>query len=335
MAVLVRRRLHEAHRGEIPGFRGSPEVRQVVLVVGLIRRPDGGDRRRRKVVRIGRGEVILERLMVRDVVALRFAVAADVHGAADRLPARASTRRREPSLEPSPRHAAIVQQVSNVAPGHRHVVARGAVVIGRLWVPDHAPRDRLAGDGRKGAIDLPGDQIERPGRRRPEGRVERVVAHREVLGVVPERRHRVAVEVAHDLALVAPRCAVAGELDELVHQPVVEGQLLLGVVVPLVAGRGLRAAEAERIHRVRILRHEAGAESVHRRRPAQRMEGRLAGGIHGLGVGREIVIERHVLLENDDEMADRPASGPVVLLVRLDACERQCGDGADAHGECN
>jgi hypothetical protein len=64
-----------------------------------------------------------------------------------------------------------------------------------------------------------------------------------VLGVVPQRRHRVAVVVVHDGLGVAGSAERRGAgtganaLHELIHLPAVERLLLVGVVVILVAGQ--------------------------------------------------------------------------------------------------
>src|SRR5918911_3696482 len=66
--VLIGRGLEEANLGQMPGVCGSPEVREVVLVVRLIGLADHGRRTGRQVFRVGGGLVVLERLVVRDVV---------------------------------------------------------------------------------------------------------------------------------------------------------------------------------------------------------------------------------------------------------------------------
>ena len=70
VAVLIGRRLEEAHGREVAGLQGRPEVGHVVLVVGaaVIAGADGRDRTRANMLRIGRRGVVLERLVVRDVV---------------------------------------------------------------------------------------------------------------------------------------------------------------------------------------------------------------------------------------------------------------------------
>src|SRR5262249_17248020 len=59
------------------------------------------------------------------------------------------------------------------------------------------------------ATGVAGDEVDGTGGGRPEGGVEGVVAHREVLGVVPQPGHRVAVVVVHDVAATAGLAGVA------------------------------------------------------------------------------------------------------------------------------
>ena len=68
----------------------------------------------------------------------------------------------------------------------------------------------------------------------PEGGVVEVVVQREVLGVVPQARDGVAVEVPHHLAaghrtLVGRSGSPSGRLDEVVHQTTIECQLFVAV----------------------------------------------------------------------------------------------------------
>ena len=68
VAVLVGRRLQEADRRHVPVLERLVEQGQVVLVVGLVGVTDGRFGRRRQVLGVGRGLVVLERVMVRHVV---------------------------------------------------------------------------------------------------------------------------------------------------------------------------------------------------------------------------------------------------------------------------
>jgi hypothetical protein len=166
-------------------------------------------------------------------------------------------------------------------------------------------------------VRLAGDQVEGAGGRRAERRAERVVAHGEVLCVVPERGHGVAVVVAHHLAtgLAARAVAATDLLDELVHQAVVEGQLLVLVVVVLISGLELRAVEAEGLNGVRVVRSEqAVVQAVHGRRVFRRRESRLVQRVRRVRIGGEVMVERDVLLKDHDEVLDRRRSGISRLL---------------------
>ncbi len=104
------------------------------------------------------------------------------------------------------------------------------------------------------AVRLAGDEVDRAGRRWTVLVAVRVVAHREMLRVIPERRHRVAVVVAHDEPRRRERPGAAGAcasgvLGKEIDRAVVIGALLRRVRVRLVGGRRLRAIEAEWIRR--------------------------------------------------------------------------------------
>src|SRR5262249_32157513 len=176
----------------------------------------------------------------------------------------------------------------------------------------------------------------RTGRRRAEGGAEEVVAHGEVLGVVPHARDRVAVVVVHDvtgLARLTVRVVPGRRADggrELVHLPAVERLLLVVVVVVLIteqhvvdvgrvepAGIGLvplpvfvRVVGQERpltVHPGRVVQPgDLG--------PAGALE-RLATGVRGVRIGAEVVIERHVLLEDHDNVLNG-RRGPDDAVVR-------------------
>src|SRR6516162_11438245 len=60
-----------------------------------------------------------------------------------------------------------------------------------------------------------------------------------------------------------------------------------------------------------------------------RLERRLAGQVHRIRVGPEIVIVRNVLLENDDQMPDRRRSMNAAIVAVSIAVTRQHGRGRD------
>ena len=170
------------------------------------------------------------------------------------------------------------------------------------------------------AVGLARDQIQRAEHRRPERGLEEVVAHREALRVVPDRRHRIAVEVREVQRLVGLRRQAPVRRDELadgrrkqIHLPVVVGDLLLRVAVILIGGRRLRWRQAIRIDRigavggiecVRIRGEQRAGQAGHRRRARKRREQVLARQVRRMRVRREVVIERDVLLKDDDDVLD-------------------------------
>src|SRR5215470_8328966 len=134
--VLVLGGLEVAHRRQVPALQGLEEPAQVVLVVGRAAAPDLGDAGRRNVVRVGRGLVVLERVVVRAVVGDGHAADVGVAGAAHRRAARGGAGGGEAALEPAPGDALGVEQVTDVAPAHldRGVGVVGAAVVERVGV---------------------------------------------------------------------------------------------------------------------------------------------------------------------------------------------------------
>ena len=115
---------------------------------------------------------------------------------------------------------------------------------------------------------------------------------------------------------------MSGRLDELIHQAAVISLLLVGVVVILRAGISLGAIEAERLFEIGIVGAEqAGRQSVDRGCVVARNESRLAVHILCNRIGRKIVIEADVLLEDDDDVLDRRlrvrAAAIVLIAVAL------------------
>ena len=89
-----------------------------------------------------------------------------------------------------------------------------------------------------------------------EGSAIRIIAHREMLGVVPQRSHSVAVEVTHHeraaVTIVGASRGNRSKGHELIHQTKVKLLLLSHIAVEAVAGEGLGAIVAERINPIRI-----------------------------------------------------------------------------------
>ena len=162
-------------------------------------------------------------------------------------------------------------------------------------------------------------RLTRPDGRRAEVGVVRVVAHREVLRVVPHGGDHVAVVVAHHRSSCRrSRCRAC---DEVVHEPAVVGALLVRVVVILRVLLVLRAVEPERLRRVWVVRREQRlVEAVHRRRVVAGCEGRLARRVRRDRIRREVVVEGHVLLKDHDDVLDRRRRVVRRGRVRLVGC---------------
>src|SRR5579863_6221000 len=145
------------------------------------------------MVGIGGGGIVHEGLMVGDVVLADAAVGGGVGLAAVG----------ETAFKPAPRDTLLVEQVADVFAGEADLVGTAAVVVERVGIADEGPFNNVAGDvadGGNDAVGLAGDKIDGAWRGGTEGGVERVVAHGEVLGVVPESGDGVAVKVVDHLA---------------------------------------------------------------------------------------------------------------------------------------
>ena len=262
--------------------------------------------------------------------------------------------RAEASLEPAPREAVGVQLVADVGAAQRDRVAGRAVVVVRLGIAgEREPalavgRDVRVRGGRGGdrrarslvrrvhAARVTGDQVDRTRCRGAERRPERVVAHRVVLRVVPQRRRRVPVVVVHHGRRGAGLRAVRGlparlsdRLHEEVHQAAVERLLLVAVVVILVAGLEAAGVTGEPVRAavepqgrvgVRVCERRGQIRAVPERGRDRRVRrGREPGDGRCAGPGRErlavttrrvriraeVVVEGDVLLEDHDDVLDR------------------------------
>jgi hypothetical protein len=161
--------------------------------------------------------------------------------------------------------------------------------------------------------------------RRAERGVIRVVIQREMLRVVPQRGDRVSVVITHHQARNVEYRRSArlafGVLDESVHRAVVEGQLLGLILVVLIAGHLLSGpAEADRLHRIRVVRQQLRGQPVDPRGVRSGRE-RLAVEVGGVGICREVVVERDVLLEDHDQMLNRRRGRARGLVSR--SCARR------------
>ncbi len=217
---------------------------------------DRGDRRRAGVAEVPRRRVVLERLMMRTVV---VHIAPDGRGCRT---ARATGRavgidggQVEAALEPAPANILGVQEVADILARHLGGRARRrrADIAVRIAVAEHREAALAVGndvvDGVGGigavarretgrAVGLAGDQVDRAGRGWAEGRAVGIIAHREMLRVIPQRCDGVAVEIAHHQALGVEDASAAGAgragvLRKQVHLAAVEGRLLGAVGVIL------------------------------------------------------------------------------------------------------
>ena len=116
-----------------------------------------------------------------------------------------------------------------------------------------------------------------------------------------------------------------GLLDEHVHLAVVLGQLLRRVAVVLVGGERLGVGQPLRVVLVRVARQQRAdraalrdlrVEAVHVRRARLGGE-RGAVRVRRGRVGAEVVVERHVLVEDHHNVLDRGRRAVVVFVKRL------------------
>src|SRR5216684_1184339 len=189
-----------------------------------------------------------------NVVALGFSVTSNV----------ACRAIAETALEPSPGDAFRVQKIADVLSRHLNGLTRGAFVESRLGVADERTGGNVKSQNDRGQVlrycasRVPGNQVDGAGRGRTKRSGEGIVAQGEVLGVVPECGDSVAVEISHHVGLRAGQCSVgsgtvAHRLHKQVHVAAIESALLIAIVVALVASRGMRAVQPERIYLVQIV----------------------------------------------------------------------------------
>src|SRR5262249_15909233 len=129
------------------------------------------------------------------------------------------------------------------------------------------------------------------------------------LSIIPQGGHGVTVKVTHDVSGVTDQESIragagANGLHEQVHSTSVKSILLVAILVILIARRSLRAAEAERIDQVRIVRQQSTAEAVDRRCAATRMKLRLARRVQRHWVRGKVMVERNILLKDHNYVLD-------------------------------
>src|SRR5580704_1374262 len=263
VTVLIAGGLQEADGREVAGIDGVEEIVGVVLVIaGIALLSDGGHRRWTGVVQVLGGDVVLERLMVRDVIGLglssdRRRVRALAAGAAVGV----GDGQVEAAFEEAPADARGIQHIADVAAAHLQNFAAGggAGVADRVGIADQREAAVTVSDDsaaavlvRDDTVGLTGNQVQRAIGRGTKVGVVGVIAHGEVLSVVPQGGNGVAVVIPHgqtgrvnDTAAARRRARDTNVGREQIHQAFIEGQLLRRVIVVLVVGSRLRAVEAE------------------------------------------------------------------------------------------
>src|SRR5579859_738857 len=199
VAVLVTGRLEVANGRQFVRICRGPEIRQIILVIGRPRMPDLVHGCRCQVGRICGLRKVLERFMVRDVIRYGRTGHVRMSSAAYRLTARVYSSWTETTLEPAPADVFRVEQIADVRAGHGDCAGTLPALIQRRArvADDAAVADAASQRDWRRAVRLARDQIQGTRSRRPKRVAEGVVAHREVLRVIPERRHGVSVVVVH------------------------------------------------------------------------------------------------------------------------------------------
>ena len=286
VAVLVVSGLQEGHGRQVALLDCGVEVLQVVLVVGAVGLANHFIARRRQVVRISSGCIVLERLVVRVVIRLILASQRGVGSAAAGTGIIGSfVSRAEAALEPAPGDVLVVELVADVLGVHCGdlVGACGgvirAVVVKRVWVADDGSGLAVLGNASEGVVLArfnlllltgggvmhgaaghgAGNQVQRARGRRAENSGVTVVVQSEVLRIIPHASDGIAVVVAHGHAR-GGIVAIGGLIDvgghglwELVHLAAVVCGLLIAVVMVLVRSHGVVRPNAERLDGVGVL----------------------------------------------------------------------------------
>src|SRR5277367_4495753 len=210
------------------GNRGKPtlserriEKAQIVLVVGLVGFADLGQVARRQVGWIRRRRIVLKRFVMGNVVmGPGWRGQADARSAARGRSVGVRTGEGKSTSKPAPSDVLLVQQVAHVRARHgdagglrcTYVRGRQAIVIARAWVADQRAGSQSAGDGstrvasgyaigsqrnQGSAARVAGNEVNGADARRAEVCAIGVIAHGEVLGVVPKAGEGAAVVIAH------------------------------------------------------------------------------------------------------------------------------------------
>src|SRR6202011_2003947 len=95
----------------------------------------------------------------------------------------------------------------------------------------------------------------------------------------------------------------------------IKSLLLVWVIVILILRRGMRAIKPLRLKKVLISGQKVRREPIDCWGPRFRHKSRLSRRISCHGIGRKIVVERNVLLENDHQMLNRIGCFGAALTV--------------------
>ena len=202
-------------------------------MVGLVRSTDHVYGAGRQMMWIGRGQIILKRFVVRQVICRGEPPDACVLRATNRRSISISTRRVETTLEPTPGYSPAVQQVADVTASQFHQILPSSQTIleSRPWIANHGSLDDLRVQRTNVSNDpepvsLSRNEVDCTWSGGPKRCLVGVVAHRKVLCVVPECCDCVAIVVAHDNGFAQTKLArrsrdpgAAGELSDPVGRP--------------------------------------------------------------------------------------------------------------------
>ena len=130
-----------------------------------------------------------------------------------------------------------------------------------------------------------------------------------MLRIVPQGSNGVTVVIIHYQTWLIELWTGAGfsvgHFDELIHQAAIHGRLFVTVVMVLITGQRFIPAQAHGIGTVRVVVQQGLIEAIDLWRAFAGNELRLAVRVFGIGISREIMVEGHVFLVNDNDVFDR------------------------------
>src|SRR5258708_3868818 len=211
---------------------------------------------------MARRRVVLEESVRRNVIAgcSRRARRAPL---AARGSIRVCYREVKPAHERPPTYTGRVEQIANILSLHAYYRAARAYVTNRVRIVYYRERsgssvDHCEGGGRGGnvncSVSLARNKVQQTRSGRAKAGAIGIVAHGEMLRVVPQSCDRVAIKVgkvqtcrAADASARWWRTGLPYEQREQIHNSVVEGLLFCLVAVALVPCDGLRTIQPKRI----------------------------------------------------------------------------------------